>query len=98
MSSREWLDLQKFVRSFPQSNVGSKEEAIGSAALGLKSLSASELFVTVAIATGLASKPVLLALGSREGRAVGEDGRFGGKVTSAQLSSDLPEAFSWRRG
>lgn len=50
---------------------------IGPAALELKSSSASELFVTVVIATSLASEPVLQAPGSREGRAVGEDRRFG---------------------
>lgn len=53
-----------------------EEEALGPEALGLKS-SASELFVTVVIATSLASEPVLQAPDSKEGRAVGEDRRFG---------------------
>ena len=65
---------------FLQLGVEREEEALGPAALGLKSSSASELFVTVVIETSLASEPVLQALGSREGRAVGKDRRFGGGV------------------
>lgn len=58
-----------------------EEETLGLAALGLKS-AASELFVTVVIATSLASEPVLQAPDSRERRAVGEDrfGKGGGRL------------------
>lgn len=46
--------------------MGREQEALGPAALGLKSSSASELFVTVVIATGLAREPVQQAPDSRE--------------------------------
>lgn len=54
-----------------------EEETIGPAVLGLKSLSASELFVTRCHSNKFGKRASARAPDSRQGRAVGEDGRFG---------------------